>query len=45
MEKVTRSLIVQMGGEVVPDEAKFAADYWVYYRRLEKHDFPPNQEP
>ena len=45
MEKVTRSLIMQMGGEVVPDGLRFSAEYWVYYRRLEKHDFPPDQQP
>ena len=34
-----------MGGEVVPDHHKFAADFWIYYKRLERIDFPPDKPP
>ena len=45
MEKITKSLIVQLGGEVLQPGHKFAADYWVYYKRLEKRDFPADRPP
>ena len=34
MESIAKSLIIQMGGEVVPYNHKFAAEHWVYYKRL-----------
>lgn len=40
MERIARSLIEQMGGEVVKPGLKFSASHWIYYKRLEKRDFP-----
>lgn len=45
MEGIAKSLIQQMGGEVCKPGMKYAADYWVYYKRLERRDFPPDQPP
>ena len=42
MERISKSLIEQMGGTIVQKGHMIAADYWVYYKRLEKHDYPPD---
>ena len=37
-KRIAISLIIQMGGEVVQPGNSIMATYWVYYKRLTKHD-------
>ena len=48
MERIAKSLIVQMGGEVIQEGHKFSAEHWVYYHPLTHKDFlhcPPDKQP